>query len=136
VRPQSEAVNCGVFTVERHGPWQVLLLTGELDLSVGSELQGDVIQLLPADEVRMVAIDLSEVTFIDSTAIGILAMAHKRAARAGGHLVLVAAPERVERVLYLTGLSTVLDIRSSLADLDLDGPPADGTGPVTPGPMS
>lgn len=118
-----------MFTVERHGSWLVLLLTGELDLALGSDLQNDVIHLLPADEVRSVAIDLSEVTFIDSTVIGILAMAHKRATRAGGHLVLVGATGRVQRVLDLTGLSTVLDVRSTRAELDPACPPADGTAP-------
>jgi anti-sigma B factor antagonist len=108
-----------VFTVERRGPWAVLVLTGELDLAVGGELQRDVIDLLPAEEVHTVAIDLSGVTFIDSTAIGILAMAHKRAGRYGGRLAVLGASERVGRVLQMTGLDTVLDLRDSIDDLDL-----------------
>jgi len=118
-----------VFAVETHGGWQVLRLQGELDLAVGSELQGDVIRLLPAGEARTIAIDLSGVTFIDSTVIGILAMAHKRAARSGGHLALVGATGRIVRVLDLTGLSTVLDVRPSLADLDSGGPLFEGDTP-------
>jgi anti-sigma B factor antagonist len=106
-----------VFTVERRGPWAVLVLTGELDLAVGGELQRDVIDLLPAEEVHTVAIDLSGVTFIDSTAIGILAMAHKRAGRYGGRLAVFGASERVARVLRMTGLDTVLDLRNSVDDL-------------------
>ena len=106
-----------MFTVERYGPWEVLRLEGELDLGVGAELQRDVIQLLPAEETRALAIDLSEVTFIDSTVIGILAMAHKRAGRSGGRMAVVGVTGRVERVLQLTGMMTVLDIRPSLDDL-------------------
>jgi len=110
-----------VFTVEKHGPWAVLLLKGELDLAVGAELQRDVIDLLPTDEPRLVAIDLSEVTFIDSTVIGILAMAHKRATRNGGRLAVLGASERVARVLEMTGLATVLDLRDSVQDLGPSG---------------
>ncbi len=106
-----------MFTVESRGPWEVLRLEGELDLGVGAELQRDVIQLLPAEEKRALAIDLSGVTFIDSTVIGILAMAHKRAGRAGGVMALVGVSGRVERVLQLTGMMTILDVRPSLDDL-------------------
>jgi anti-sigma B factor antagonist len=106
-----------VFTVERYGAWEVLRLEGELDLAVGAELQRDVIQLLPAEENRALAIDLTQVTFIDSTVIGILAMAHKRAGRSGGRVALVGVSGRVERVLQLTGMMTVLDVRPSLDDL-------------------
>src|SRR5579859_1618349 len=88
-----------VFTVERRGSWAVLVLEGELDLAVGAELQRDVIDLLPTDEPSALAIDLSGVTFIDSTVIGILAMAHKRAGRNGGRLAVFSATERVLRVL-------------------------------------
>ena len=120
-----------MFTVERYGAWEVLRLEGELDLGVGAELQRDVIQLLPAEEDRALAIDLSEVTFIDSTVIGILAMAHKRAGRSGGHLALVGVSGRVERVLQLTGMMTVLDIRPSLDDLGpIGGSDADSRPPA------
>jgi anti-sigma B factor antagonist len=107
-----------VFTLDRRGDWDVLVLSGDLDLAVAPELQDVVIRLLPPDEVRAVAIDLSEVTFIDSTVIGIVAMGHKRAARSGGHLVVVGASGRVERVLELTGINSMLDVRPSLSDLD------------------
>jgi anti-sigma B factor antagonist len=110
-----------VFTVERRGPWAVLLLLGELDLAVGAELQRYVIDLLPADEPSALAIDLSEVTFIDSTVIGILAMADKRAGRNGGHVAILGASERVRRVLQMTGLATVLDLRDSVQDLGSAG---------------
>jgi anti-sigma B factor antagonist len=120
-----------VFTVERHGPWEVLVLQGELDLAIGSELQTSIIQLLPPDEVHAVAIDLSEVTFIDSTVIGILAMAHRRAGRWGGRVALVGAGGRVERLLHLTGLATVMVVRPSLDDLDaVAGPRRDGASSV------
>jgi anti-sigma B factor antagonist len=104
-------------------------LKGELDLAVGPELQRDVIDLLPAGEPSALAIDLSEVTFIDSTVIGILAMAHKRAGRNGGCLAIVGASEQVGRVLQMTGLATVLDLRESVQDL---GSSSEGLGQASP----
>jgi anti-sigma B factor antagonist len=104
-------------------------LKGELDLAVGPELQRDIVDLLPADEPSALAIDLSEVTFIDSTVIGIIAMAHKRAGRNGGGLAIVGASEQVGRVLHMTGLATVLDLRDSVEDL---GPSSEGLGQASP----
>ena len=63
-----------------------------------------------------VAIDLSALTFIDSSGINALRSA-VRAANARGVGAIVAAPSRrVERVLELVKLADVLPLERSLAD--------------------
>ena len=68
----------------------------------------------------MVAIDFSEVIFMDSTGINVLAAGVNHTRDHGGSLVLVGLPKRVRLVLDVTGMTDVLDIRPSVADLDIE----------------
>jgi anti-sigma B factor antagonist len=58
-------------------------------------------------------VDLSAVTFMDSTAIGVLINALRALGSRGGGLVLVCPTERIMRPFQITGLSEYLPIASS-----------------------
>lgn len=66
-------------------------------------------------------VDLSGVTFMDSTGLGELVGAHKALDRKGGRLHLTAGPDRIARLISLTGLDRVLavhpDRSSAMASL-------------------
>jgi anti-sigma B factor antagonist len=57
-----------------------------------------------------VAVDLSPVAFIDSSALGALLVARKRAVELGGDVVLVGATPRTLRMLELTQLDHVFPV--------------------------
>jgi anti-anti-sigma factor len=93
------------LTVERtaHGPWQVLVLTGELDLHTGAALAR---QLTSTELRNRLALDLSGVDFIDSSGLGTIVGALQRSRAAGGTLAVIApSGSRMERMLALAGLS-------------------------------
>lgn len=58
-------------------------------------------------------LDLSETTWVDSTGLGVLLGAHRRAGRAGRQLVLLDPPPSLARVLRATRLDRVLAVRST-----------------------
>jgi anti-sigma B factor antagonist len=82
-----------------------LVLSGEIDLATVNDLQvaGDrAVQALPAG-IRL-EVDLSGVTFIDSSGLGAL-VALRHAAEAAGHpIALVITSPSVLRLFELTGL--------------------------------
>ncbi|MGE5226059.1 MAG: STAS domain-containing protein [Planctomycetaceae bacterium] len=89
-----------------HGAWQVLVLSGELDLYTRSAL-GD--RLTSSEDHARVALDLAGVRFIDSSGLGTIVVAVQRFRAAGGSLALVAPPgSPVARMLELAGLSDLL----------------------------
>ena len=60
-----------------------------------------------------VTVDLRHAAFIDSTVVGVLIAAHRRAAEAGQEFVLLLGSETgwpVRRLLDVTGLDTELDV--------------------------
>jgi anti-sigma B factor antagonist len=63
------------------------------------------------DGGEVVVVDLAAVTFLDSTGLGVLVGAKKRARAAGGRIVVAGAGPNVFRVFALTGLVPVFDVQ-------------------------
>ncbi len=98
--------------VERVGP-RVFRLIGELDASN----VGDVSILLDEEILRggNLTIDLSELTFVDSMGVGLLAtVAEKIAGR--GDLILVAPDHSVRRILELVQIHQRPNVKLIQAD--------------------
>jgi anti-anti-sigma factor len=61
-----------------------------------------------------VVVDLSDVTFLDSTRLGVLVTSLKRLREVDGSLDLVVASPRVLKVFTLTGLDVVIPIHETV----------------------
>src|SRR4051794_22612626 len=92
----------------------VLAVQGELDLASTPELETRLRRLQELG-ARHFIVDLSGVTFLDSSALGLLLRETKRLARDDGSLLIVAADPRVLRTFALSGTDRVLDVHSKLA---------------------
>jgi anti-sigma B factor antagonist len=94
------------------GGASVLTVTGELDLSSAPSLKWSLTDLLDGGCSQLV-LDLSLVTFIDSTALGVLVGVHMRLG-AGTRLAIVCANSKVLEILELTGLVGTFELFSTL----------------------
>ncbi|MEH1102211.1 STAS domain-containing protein [Micromonospora sp. CPCC 205561] len=106
------------FTVtcaDRDGGGACLRLAGELDLSTAPELNSVIDRLVEGGE-RHLLVDLSQLTFCDSTGIAAFVRGDNRVAADGGWLRLTGASGRVDRVLQVTGLAQVLRYEPGAAD--------------------
>jgi anti-sigma B factor antagonist len=105
-------------SVERLSATAVVRVSGELDIATVPVL-ADVMRGLapPCDRV---VLDLSALTFIDSTGLTLAVTEYRRAARHGVELVVAGATDNVLHVLRLTGLDVAMpmapDVASALAD--------------------
>jgi len=86
----------------------VIVAVGELDL-VGGPVLDEVVQAIErAGEA--VVIDLSQVTFVDSSGLRSLIAASQRTATAGHRVRLVKPTSVVTRLLEITATATMFDI--------------------------
>ncbi len=84
----------------------VVAPAGELDMLIASGLRRELAQAaVGADHV---VLDLSRVTFMDSSAIGAIVAVHKELAARGGGVRLVNPQPPVQRILHITGLDCTL----------------------------
>jgi anti-sigma B factor antagonist len=72
---------------------------------------------LDEDGVADLVIDLRLIEFLDSTGLGLLVGAMKRARARGGDIALVVTDENVLRLLRQTGLVKVFTVAGKLADV-------------------
>jgi anti-sigma B factor antagonist len=106
-------VRTGELAVERNdaGP-AVVTISGEHDLSTAPNLRRRLDNLL--DEGTATVVDLSPATFIDSSILGVLLDARRRAAEANIGFAVVHAngADAVDRVLEVTGLRAELPVHT------------------------
>jgi len=92
------------------GDWMLLHVAGELDLRTLALLGA---RLDLAEEVidpPMVAVELSDLRFCDSSGLNLLVRAHKRLVAKGGRLMLIRPTGQLKRLLKWTGLYQILDV--------------------------
>jgi len=93
---------------------RVIVVSGELDLFAAPELKEAISQAL-ADDARDLIVDLTQTEFIDSSGLGALMLAMKRAQSLGGRLVVVDAGGSVARTFRVAGVDQILTIVPSRA---------------------
>ena len=70
---------------------------------------GDTTTALVADNARDIVIDLTGVTFLDSSGLRVLVRSRQDVIDAGGRFRLRGATDVVERVLQITGLADTFE---------------------------
>jgi anti-sigma B factor antagonist len=94
----------------------VVVIGGEVDFEVSPQLRAHIMRAIKSGKRRLI-LDLSDVTFIDSTAIGVLAGAVERLDESGGgSLSVVSSHEKVIQIFEITGLESVISVHSSRED--------------------
>jgi anti-sigma B factor antagonist len=96
--------------IERHDMGQrvaVLSLDGRLNMVSAPQLKATITDSVAAGRTQVV-VDLSAVTFMDSSGLGALIAGLKAARQASGDLRMTGANEQVRTVLKLTNLDRVL----------------------------
>jgi anti-sigma B factor antagonist len=98
------------LTIQRDGA--TIAIAGELDAHSAPALRDELATSTgPHDTV----VDMSGVTFMDSSGLRVLIDAHQRAADSDSRLVLSAPSTSVRRVLEIAGVLDHLEVRSSVA---------------------
>ncbi|MEA2493235.1 MAG: anti-sigma factor antagonist [Thermoleophilaceae bacterium] len=87
---------------------RVVAISGELDMAAAPAFEEKLLSCLAGEDP--VILDLSDVGYMDSTAIGALISARKKANMTRGRFAVVVQPGDVERMLKITRLDTAFDI--------------------------
>ncbi|WP_433221346.1 STAS domain-containing protein [Dactylosporangium sp. CS-047395] len=87
----------------------IVAVAGELDVATTAELR----QFLHAridDGATILIANLTEVAFLDSTALSVFVGVHKRLREGGGGLTLISPHERLLRIFRMTALDHVFTV--------------------------
>ncbi len=88
---------------------KVIRPVGILDGTSSAQLRSEISQFIE-EGVRLVLVDLEEVSFMDSSGLGSLVLAFKSVQSAGGKLCVCSINDQIKMVLELTSMDLVFDI--------------------------
>lgn len=102
----------------------VCRVSGELDAFTAPELRDALEEVLEAGRSWIIA-DLKQLTYLDSTGLGILVGTAKKSRQAGGDFAVASQRRNLLRIFQISGteeiLNVVADVEAALARLaDLD----------------
>ena len=86
-------------------------LSGDVDMVVADGLLGALSEVIDDAATTGVLVDMSRVRFWDSSGVGALVTAYRRASERGTTLVISDMSEQVRQILHLTGLLDLLTDR-------------------------
>ena len=97
------------------GDVAVLAASGEVDVFTAPDLDRAIEAQLAEGRSQLV-VDLSSVSFLDSTGLGVLVKGLKGARESGGSLRLVVTSERIRKIFDITGLDAAMPLFDTVDD--------------------
>jgi anti-sigma B factor antagonist len=104
-----------VSTEDRDGLVHVALV-GELDLSTVAKVQEE-LRRVEVNSPATLVVDLSKLTFLDSTGLRCIVTADERAREEGRRIVIVRGPDAVQRVFAITRLDDRLEMVDDVSSI-------------------
>ena len=90
----------------------ILDVVGEVDLYTAPQLE-EGLRRAAAASPPLLAVNLTKVTYIDSTALRVLTDSQKRARERRGTIVVITTQPTIEKIFRITGLGTILPVVAS-----------------------
>ncbi|MFD9452553.1 STAS domain-containing protein [Streptomyces sp. NPDC059985] len=94
-------------TAHVRGRLAVAAIGGDIDIETAPALRTHGLELIAQGHPHLI-LDLTQVTFCDSSGLNALIGIMRCATAANGSLTLAAVPDRLARMLDLTGISTAM----------------------------
>lgn len=100
----------------RAGTAHVVEVAGEIDAGTAPQFRRELASEAVDTAVAELVVDLSEVRFIDSAGLTILAGLHRRSRERGVSVKVVTRQYAVKRALNITGLDELIPVVADLAE--------------------
>lgn len=100
--------------------WLAIAVQGEVDLATVDDLRVAIDQAVEGGS-SSVAVDLTDATFMDSTGLKALVMAHRQFDQDGRSFAIVVSGGPVSRLIDLSGVNTTIRTVSTLDELETEG---------------
>lgn len=91
----------------------VVRLQGELDHHTAEDLRTKVDEVLRSSQVRHVILSLADLTFMDSSGIGVILGRYKQIQGRSGEMVVCSINPTIYRIFEMSGLFKVIKFREN-----------------------
>jgi anti-anti-sigma factor len=93
---------------------------GEIDAATVEQQRGQWLAEVEERRPQRLVIDMTDVTFLDSTGLGAIVALQRRQRAHGGLVAIANATPPVERILQLTGMHLTMEVNGSAPGVQAD----------------
>ncbi len=94
---------------ERKKGTLIAYVTGELDHCSAASVRRELDQMISDPGIRRLVLDVSEMTFMDSSGIGVILGRYRAMAQRGGRVAVRGMNPHVEKIFLLSGMNQVIE---------------------------
>jgi len=106
------------MTCTQKGKALYIRLSGELDHHRAEGLRETVAAAFENSDCRQLVFDFSEVSFMDSSGIGMVIGRYKHAQERGGSVSIVGMRPEIARIYQISGLAKIIDSYGTTAEAE------------------
>ncbi|MDQ0858541.1 MULTISPECIES: anti-sigma F factor antagonist [Bacillaceae] len=88
-------------------------LIGELDHHTAEELRQKVTEILASEDIQHIVLNLEQLSFMDSSGLGVILGRYKQVKQFGGEMVVCAISPSVKRLFDMSGLFKIIRLEPS-----------------------
>ncbi|NLL81567.1 MAG: anti-sigma factor antagonist [Tissierellia bacterium] len=104
------------YTIEIKKPNLIVHFYGELDHHITEKSRLLIDQKYKDNNLRNIIIDLTQLTLMDSSGIGLVMGRYKLVNSNGGRIVLVSSNTYIDRIIKMSGLLKIIEVYMRLED--------------------
>ncbi|MBR5614186.1 MAG: anti-sigma F factor antagonist [Clostridia bacterium] len=97
------------INLETIGTTLVAKLSGEIDHHTAPHIRDAIDREMNIRNIVNLVLDFDNVTFMDSSGIGVIAGRYKEIQARGGKVMIIRVKPQVDKILEISGLKTILD---------------------------
>ncbi|MHC5529025.1 anti-sigma factor antagonist [Priestia megaterium] len=99
--------------IQKDGQAYRIKLAGEIDAYTAPKLKEKFMEITEHTETEII-VDLTDVSYMDSTGLGVFIALLKANKKNNGSLKFVGVSERIKRLFDITGLTDILNVNSQV----------------------
>ncbi|WP_078413658.1 anti-sigma F factor antagonist [Priestia abyssalis] len=88
-------------------------LSGELDHHAADELRTKITNLLDNEPIHHIVLNLQDLSFMDSSGLGVILGRYKQIKNSGGEMVVCAISPSVQRLFEMSGLFKIIRLEQT-----------------------
>lgn len=92
----------------------VAKLCGEIDHHTANRLRDVLDREIEEKSIKNLVLDFNEVTFMDSSGIGVIVGRYKKIDALGGRMMIIRTSEQVDKILELSGIKKILSCKKEV----------------------
>ena len=94
---------------ERQRSTMLVKLSGELDHNYADRIRAELDDLIADPSIKKLVFDMSALSFMDSSGIGMIIGRYKLMARRGGRVAVKCGNRRIDKIFEMAGLYQIID---------------------------